>query len=49
MSIISFSGVEKLYKVKKKQEGRFAGLRNFFSNEFILLKINFKKFSPVGF
>ncbi len=34
MSIISFSGVEKLYKVKKKQEGRFAGLRNFFSNEF---------------
>lgn len=34
MSIIRFDSVEKVYKVKKKLEGRFAGLRNFFSNEY---------------
>lgn len=34
MSLINFEQVEKVYRVKKKLEGRFSGLRNFFSNEF---------------
>lgn len=38
MSIIQFSQVNKTYRVKKKLEGAFAGLRNFFSNQYTIIQ-----------